>query len=97
VSIVDDTAHFTPAADAILHASAFGRLPDLLRFTHTGKRIIIAAFLLSFLYNIIGIGLALAGMLTPLAAAILMPLSSISVVLFSTLSVGLMARIKGIL
>ena len=63
-------------------------------FAKISQRIVIVAFIISFLYNIIGISFALSGKLTPLVAAILMPLSSISVVVFATTVTNLVAKIK---
>jgi Cu+-exporting ATPase len=69
-------------------------LPVFINFARTAHRIVIAAFTISFLYNIVGISFALSGKLTPLIAAILMPLSSISVVIFATSVTSFMAKIK---
>jgi Cu+-exporting ATPase len=69
-------------------------LPDFIDFSRTAHRIVVAAFTISFLYNIIGISFALSGQLTPLIAAILMPLSSVSVVVFATTTTNLMAKLK---
>ena len=49
------------------------------------------AYALSLTYNLIGLGFALSGALSPVVAAILMPLSSITVVLFSVLGAYLWA------
>jgi Cu+-exporting ATPase len=76
---------FTPACDAIISSDRLTDLPEFIKIAHKGVAIIKYSFILSFVYNFIGIGLALAGLLTPVAAAILMPLSSISVVLFTSL------------
>jgi len=58
---------------------------------------VIASFAISFLYNVVGLSFAVTGHLTPIFAAILMPLSSISVVVFATTSVNLFAHFKKIL
>jgi Cu+-exporting ATPase len=97
ISVTDDTTNFTPASDAIMTSKSISLLPDFLDFARTSHRIVIAAFIISFLYNIIGISFALSGKLTPLVAAILMPLSSISVVVFATTTTNFMARIKKLL
>ena len=97
ISLADNVAAFTPAADAILDASKFELIPQFMEFAGISRKIVIGAFIISFFYNVIGIGFAMAGMLTPLFAAILMPLSSISVVAFATGITNLRAKIKGIL
>jgi Cu+-exporting ATPase len=55
-----------------------------------------ASFILSLLYNAVGLGFATQGLLSPLVAAILMPASSISIILFTTLASGIMARRVGL-
>ena len=92
ISVTDNIAHFTPASDVIMEASVFRYLPLFLKFSRWSRHIIIVSFVISFLYNIIGLGFAVSGQLTPLFAAILMPLSSITVVGFSTLAVNFVAK-----
>jgi Cu+-exporting ATPase len=53
------------------------------------------SFIISFLYNIVGFGFAVRGTLSPLISAILMPLSSISVILFATGATYFMAYKAG--
>lgn len=92
IAVTEDIAAFSPASDAILEASALAKLNQLLRFGKSSQKVIWLSFVLSFLYNVVGITLAVMGVFTPLMAAILMPLSSISVVLFTTFGVHLLAR-----
>jgi Cu+-exporting ATPase len=94
ISVTEDMVNFTPASHGIIHGSRIKELHQFIRFAFTAKRIIIVAFAISFLYNIIGISFAMLGMLSPLIAAILMPLSSISVVAFATVVTTLAGRIK---
>ncbi len=97
ISITDNTNNFTPASDAILDSQSFKLINDFINFSKTSKKIIIASFILSVIYNIIGLTFAFEGKLTPLIAAILMPLSSISVVVFTTLATNLLAKKKGLI
>ena len=97
VAISDQVSHFSPASDAILDASSFQKIPAFLSFAKSSRNIIKASFVLSFLYNIVGISLAVNGLLSPVVCAILMPLSSISVVIFTTLATNLLAYRKGLL
>jgi Cu+-exporting ATPase len=92
ISVADDISAFTPASDAILDARQFRHLPVFMRFAKSSIRIIWASFFISFLYNIIGLFFAVKGTLSPLIAAILMPVSSISVVLFTIGATTLLAR-----
>lgn len=94
VTIADDVYHFSPACDAILQSSKFGRLHEYLRFARSAMKIVYSGYGISFLYNVIGLSFAVQGLLSPVVAAILMPLSSITVVGFAGLSVRIMARIK---
>lgn len=97
ISISDNTNNFSPACDGILDSSSFHRLKDFITFSKTSKKIIISSFILSFVYNFIGLGFAFQGLLSPLIAAILMPVSSISVVVFSTLVTNLIAKQRGLI
>lgn len=92
IAITDDIAAFSPASDAILEASALPRLDELLKLAKSSRKVIKASFMLSFIYNFIGISLAVMGVFTPLIAAVLMPLSSITIVVFTTASVHLFAK-----
>lgn len=85
VVIAENVNVFSPACDAIVDASKFKEIPSLLVISGQSKKLIVASFILSFLYNIIGLSFAVTGNLSPIVAAILMPLSSITVVAFVTL------------
>jgi Cu+-exporting ATPase len=93
IAITDETSAFTPASDAILDAGALAHLPFFLHFAHSSIKVIWASFVISFLYNVIGLSFAVQGTLSPLIAAILMPASSISVVLFTIGTTSILARI----
>lgn len=92
IALTDKITHFSPACDAILDARSFGQLGTFLQFSRSCMRIVLATFVLSFLYNGIGLTLAVQGHFTPIVSAILMPISSLSVILFATLLVKLAAR-----
>lgn len=89
--IADNIYNFTPACDAILQAGKFARLDRFIQFTKTSMTIVKLSFAISLLYNIIGISFAVSGNLSPIVAAILMPLSSVSVVAFATFAVRVSA------
>lgn len=94
ITIADDIYHFSPACDAILESSRFNLLDKYLWFTRTSMNIVRISFGISFLYNIVGLSFAVQGLLKPVVAAILMPVSSISVVAFATLSITFLAKRK---
>ncbi|MBA4409218.1 MAG: heavy metal translocating P-type ATPase metal-binding domain-containing protein [Bacteroidota bacterium] len=92
IVIADNVFNFSPACDAILQSKQFGKLHRFIDFTHQSMKIVKAGFLISFLYNLIGLSFAVQGNLTPIIAAILMPISSVSVVVFASFSVNLAAK-----
>jgi len=92
LSIADDIYHFSPAGDAIIEAAQFYRLTAFISFARKSLRIVKMSFGISFLYNLIGLSIALTGNLSPVVAAILMPISSITVVAFATFTTKLLAK-----
>ncbi len=96
IAVTEDISSFSPACDAILDASNLSLLPKFLKYSQSAIKIIYISFVISFLYNLVGLSFAIQGMLSPLIAAILMPLSSISVVLFATLSTNFIAKRFGL-
>ncbi|MEQ1588084.1 MAG: HAD-IC family P-type ATPase, partial [Cyclobacteriaceae bacterium] len=92
VAVTDDTGVFTPACDGILAGERVGQLDQFLKLSRSATTILKFGFAISFFYNIIALSFAIGGYLTPLIAAILMPISSISVVGFSTIAVTLVAN-----
>lgn len=83
IAITENANNFTPACDGILDASQFSNVDKFLRFAEAGKRIIVISFILSIVYNVVGMYFAVQGSLSPLIAAILMPCSSISIILIT--------------
>ncbi|SHG72073.1 Cu+-exporting ATPase [Chryseolinea serpens] len=94
LAISDDSGIFTPACDGILDGTQLNNLDKFLDLARYSSIILKIAFSISFFYNAIALSFAVTGHLTPLVAAILMPVSSISVVGFSTLAVNFVARRK---
>ncbi len=95
ISVSDHNNNFSPACDAILDGDRLIRLPGILKLARAARLIILGSFALSLVYNAAGLFFALQGELSPVIAAILMPLSSISIVLFTTLAGTGMARSYG--
>lgn len=92
ISISENINVFSPACDGILDASEFGNLPRFIDLSKKTIFIIKISFGLSFLYNLVGMYFAVTGQLSPIIAAVLMPLSSISVVTFVTLSTNYISK-----
>jgi len=85
ISISENVNVFSPACDAILDASEFQKLNYYLKLSKKAITTIKISFALSLLYNIIGLSFAITGNLLPLVAAIIMPLSTVTIVSFVTI------------
>jgi len=83
IAVSDNTNNFSPACDGILDGKSFFLLDKLISYSKRQKQIIVGSFIISILYNIIGLYYAVQGTLKPVIAAILMPLSSLSIILFT--------------
>lgn len=92
IAVSDDVSMFTPACDAMLAGASFARLPDFLRFSRHAMVVLKTAFAVSLCYNITGLSFAASGALSPLVSAVLMPLSSFSVIGFSLIATSWIAR-----
>jgi len=95
-AVSENSAQFSPASDAILDGNKVQLLDKFIAYARAGKKIVTASFILSILYNIAGLSFAVQGILSPMIAAILMPASSISIVLFVSLSSSFIARKRGL-
>lgn len=96
IAVSENAAQFSPASDAILDGTGVWLLHSFISYAKAGKKIVTASFILSILYNIVGLSFAVQGILSPMIAAILMPASSISIVLFVSLYASFVARNKGL-
>lgn len=96
IAVSDNNAQFTPASDAILDGSKVYMLDKFLSYARSGKKVVTAVFIVSVIYNIIGLSFATRALLSPMVAAILMPASSISIVLLVTLLSSIAAKRKGL-
>ncbi len=96
IAVSENSSQFSPASDAILESSKVGMLDRFISYAKAGKQIVLASFILSILYNFVGLSFAVQGTLSPIIAAILMPASSISIVLFVTILSSYVARRKGL-
>jgi len=80
IAITENTLNFTPMSDAILQAEQLNNLPKFLNYSNFGMKLIKFSYGFSLLYNCIGLSFAIQGNLSPVVAAILMPLNSITLV-----------------
>ena len=92
IALSENINVFSPACDAILDATQFFKINQFLKTSKKSIQVIKYAFVLSLCYNIIGLYFAVTGQLMPVIAAILMPLSSISIVVFTTISTNILGK-----
>lgn len=91
LAVSDDINNFSPACDAIIAGNKLTDLPAYIRLARSGQKIIKISFAISLVYNILGLLFAVTGQLSPVFAAVLMPVSSITIVAFTTLATRLTA------
>jgi len=92
ISISENVNVFSPACDGILDAVQFSKIDYFLRFSKNAMKTIYMSFGLSLLYNVVGLSYAVTGNLLPIVAAIIMPLSTITIVSFVTVMSNFYAR-----
>ena len=92
IAVSEHNSMFTPGCDGILDAAQLNKLDQFIRFIRSGRRIIWFSFLISSVYNLAGLWFALQGILSPLVAAILMPLSSLTIIGYTYYSVLMKAQ-----
>lgn len=96
VAVTEDVGAFSPASDVILHASEVARMGRVLEFARRTVGVVRTSFLVSTAYNVVGLAIAASGGLSPIVCAVLMPLSSVSVVLVACGLTEWMARRSGL-
>jgi Cu+-exporting ATPase len=92
ISISENVNVFSPACDGILDASQFEKIGFFMQYSKNAMKTIYMSFGLSLLYNLIGLSFAVSGNLSPLIAAIIMPLSTVTIVSFVTIMSNFYAR-----
>ncbi|RYC50601.1 heavy metal translocating P-type ATPase [Flagellimonas olearia] len=92
VAVSENVNVFSPACDGIMDASSLGKLPIFMELSKKSIQVIKLSFMLSLCYNIVGLYFAVTGQLQPVIAAILMPLSSISIVAFTTVCTNILGK-----
>ena len=92
IAVADDTHTFTPSSDVIMNGERLTHLKNYLDLSKDAMKIVKMTFAISFMYNIVGLSFAVSGNLSPLVAAIIMPISSITVVAFTSFSTWFRAR-----
>ena len=85
IAVTGSTALFTPAAQAIMLRQGLPQLPLYLRLARRSVGVVRTAFGVAILYNATGAFFAVQGVLSPVVAALLMPLSSLGTIALATL------------
>ncbi len=91
ISISENVNVFSPACDGILDASQFNKIAFFMKYSKNAMKTIYMSFGLSLLYNAVGLSYAVSGNLAPIVAAIIMPLSTITIVSFVTIMTNIYA------
>ena len=97
IAVTDNVNNFSPGSDAILDGRSFYKLPAFLRFSKDAVGIIHLSFFISLTYNLIGLSFAVTGKLSPLIAAILMPLSTVTIISFTSIATHIAAKRRKLL
>jgi Cu+-exporting ATPase len=92
VAITDNINNFTPGCEAILDGANFSKIPAFIQQAKDAVKVIHMSFAISLIYNIVGLSFAVQGLLSPLIAAILMPTSTATIILFTSIAARLYAR-----
>lgn len=93
ISVSEDVNIFSPACDGILDATKFRQIGQFLKLSQKAIKTIKMSFTLSIVYNVIGLAFALMGKLSPLVAAIIMPLSTATIISFVTIASNYYAKV----
>ena len=94
IAVSENVNVFSPACDGILDATQFDQIAFFMQYAKNAMKTIYMSFGLSLLYNLVGLTYAISGHLSPLVAAIIMPLSTITIVSFVTIMSNYFARTK---
>lgn len=86
IAIADDSNSFTPSSDVIMDGERLTDFKKYILYCKDAMRIVKFTFGISFIYNILGLSFAVTGHMSPLFAAVLMPISSVTVVAFTTIA-----------
>lgn len=92
IAVMQDSFAFSPACDAIIQAASLNQLYRFLNMARQGRKLILAGFCYSLLFNIAGLFFAVRAALSPMIAAILMPASSFGIMLIAFAGIKAITR-----
>nr|WP_037494893.1 heavy metal translocating P-type ATPase metal-binding domain-containing protein [Sphingobacterium deserti] len=96
IAVSDDINNFSPGCDAILDGVSFDKLPRFFAFAKDAVKVIHMSFAISLAYNMVGLSFAVQGTMSPLFAAILMPISTVTIISFTSLATRWFAKRNGL-
>jgi Cu+-exporting ATPase len=95
IAVSDNINNFSPACDAIIKGETLSIFDRIMDYSTDSKKVLFTSFGLSLIYNAIGLYFAVQGLLAPVIAALIMPISSVTIVLLTTgLSSFLFRKVK---
>ena len=62
VAVSESSSQFTPACDAIIDSNEVQKLHNFILYARAGKKVITWSFILSILYNVVGLSFAVQGL-----------------------------------
>ena len=80
MAVIENENNFLPACDVIMLTESLSKVTSLMLYIRHSRTILYITFAISIIYNLIGLSFAMRGQLIPVVAAILMPISTVSVV-----------------
>jgi Cu+-exporting ATPase len=92
IAVTDDINNFSPGCEAILDGASFSKIPFFIQQAKDAVRVIHMSFGISLVYNVLGLSFAVQGKLSPLVAAVLMPTSTVTIILFTSVAARLYAH-----
>lgn len=92
IAVTDNINNFSPGCDGVVHGDSLKQLPQFISAAKDAMKTIKLSFAIASVYNLIGVYFAVQGTLSPLTAAILMPLSTITILLFASFCTKYIAR-----
>ena len=84
IAVNDSSEMAKASSDIVLLGDDLSSISDSIRLSRSCRKTLLACFLFSFTFNFIGISLAFMGLLKPVVAAVLMPISSLVVIYISS-------------
>jgi Cu+-exporting ATPase len=83
VAVTDNINNFNPGCDAILDGNSMAALPRFIQQAKDAAKTIRMSLLISATYNLVGVYYAMQGTMSPLTAAVLMPMSTVTIIIFT--------------